>query len=302
MLKNSKTIGIIIITVVYLLSFVLGYFLYDVIAGFLPDNLSNNILIILGLIDVVLTLFVFIFSTIFNNASIYDPYWSVIPMAFIPVYAIKANVVSNPYVIVLIVLFAVWGLRLTLNWAYTFKNLKVQDWRYAHFQGKFPKLWPLINLFGIHLFPTLVVFMGMIPAFRFMDMFTKTSYPTIGIFIGVAISLVGVIFELIADVQMHLFRKDPTNAGKVNNRGIWKLSRHPNYFGEIIFWIGVCMMSMSFMKDTSWPLVFCPLIMFLLFVCVSIPMMEKRQKQRRPEYQDYINSTYCLFPLGSKGK
>lgn len=302
MIKNSKSIGLIITSLVYIIGIVGATLLYDVIAGILPKDLSTNILLILAILDVALTIFVFLFSTIFNNASIYDPYWSVIPMWLIIVYALKAGVISNPYVLVIIITIFIWGLRLTFNWVYTFKNLNVQDWRYQNFQDKHPKLFPLINFFGIHLVPTLVVFIGMLPAFKYLDMFTRTCYPSVGIFIGVAISIVGVLFELIADIQMHKFRKDPCNKGKVNNRGIWKLSRHPNYFGEIIFWVGICLMSMSFINDVAWPLVFCPLIMFLLFACISIPMMEKRQLKRRPEYQDYIDSTYCLFPLGSKSK
>ena len=302
MIKTSKSIGLIITSLIYIIAFVGGYFLYDIIANILPSNLNTNILLILGIIDVIITVFIFIFSLIFNNASIYDPYWSVLPMGLIVMYALKANVIGISYVIVMIVVFFIWGIRLTINWAYTFQNLNVQDWRYQQLKEKFPRIWPLINFSGIHLFPTLVVFVGMIPAFRYLDMFTKTSYPTLGIFVGVAISLVGVLFELIADVQMHRFRKDPANIGKVNNKGIWRLSRHPNYFGEIIFWVGVCLMSMSFAKDVSWPLVFCPLIMFLLFSFISIPMMEKRQLKRRPEYKEYVDSTYCLFPLGSKSK
>ena len=302
MLKENKIVGLIITSLIYIVAFVGGYFLYDVFANILPTNLSTNILLILGIIDVILTIFVFIFSMIFDNASIYDPYWSVLPMWLIVMYALKARLISNPYVIVMISLFFVWGIRLTFNWMYTFKNLKVQDWRYQQFKEQHPKIWPLINLGGIHLVPTLVVFVGMIPAFRYIDMFTRTAYPTFGIFVGLAISLVGVLFELIADAQMHKFRKNEMNNGKVNNKGIWKLSRHPNYFGEIIFWVGVCLMSMSFANDTSWPLIFCPLIIFLLFSFISIPMMEKRQLKRRPEYKEYVDNTYCLFPLGSKGK
>lgn len=300
-MKRSRSISLIIIALTYVIVGVGGYYLYNVFDNILPD-IQDKMIINLLIVDSICTVAVFVISTIFNNSSIYDPYWSIVPIFMIVLYAIKLNVISNGYVALLIGIIAIWGIRLTINWIYTFKNLHIQDWRYQSLKEKHPKSWPLINLFGIHLIPTIVVFIGMLPAFKFVKEFEVGTTPTISTYIGIIITFVAIIIETVADVELHMFKNISSNAGLVCDKGLWKNSRHPNYFGEILFWIGLWWMGSSFYQESTWILIFSPLIVFLLFVSISIPMMEKRQLETKPAYKEYMENTNMLLPIFPKKK
>lgn len=295
-MKNNRFVSFLIIAVTYILAGLLGYFLYPIIK---IDHLMVRFLVL----DLICTVFVYLVSMIFNNASVYDPYWSVAPMVILPLFmvALKAY---HLVVYVIIILYFIWGIRLTANWAYGFKNLNHQDWRYKNFQDKHPKTWFLINLFGIHMVPTIIVFLGMLPTMYLMDLVVNNSdkiEASAASIFAVIIILVAIILETVADIQMHKFRKDPNNLGKINESGLWKIARHPNYGGEILFWIGVFLYTSS-MDDAgnSFILAFSPLIVFLLFAFISVPMMEKRQKKNKPGYEDYMKRTNIFFPIFPK--
>lgn len=296
-MKRSKPLSLLIIALIYIIMMVGCYCLYDVFDNILPDKLNDRLLIMMIILDVIATFYIFIMSTIFNNSSIYDPYWSVMPIFLIIFFACKVGNITNGFVVMLISVILVWGLRLTINWIYVFPNLRVQDWRYQTIKNKHPKLWFLLNLFGIHLLPTIVVFIGMLPAFYFVLGIKENAIPTISTYFGVIIALGGMIIETIADVELHMFKKVSSNAGLVCDKGLWKNSRHPNYFGEILFWIGVWMTGSSFLGNQTWVLIFSPIIVFLLFISVSIPMMEKRQLENKPAYKEYVENTNMLLPL-----
>lgn len=293
---KNRFVSFLIIFVVYVLATILGIVLFPIIK--LP-----NLMVRFLVIDLICTVFVYIFSMLFNNASIYDPYWSVAPMVIIPCFMIELGV-YNVLVYIILALYLIWGLRLTLNWAYTFKNLKHQDWRYQMYQEKHPKSWFLINLFGIHLMPTFIVYLGMLPTMYLMDLLVNNFnevIPSAATIISIIIIIVAIILETMADIQMHKFRKDPSNKGKINETGLWGKARHPNYGGEILFWIGVFLYTLSMDNiGNSIMLAFCPLVMFLLFGFISIPMMEKRQKANKVGYEEYIKRTNLLFPIFTK--
>jgi len=237
--------------------------------------------------DIAATLFVFVFSTVTKNSSVYDPYWSVAPLVMAPFFVVQWNL---PTVLLLLVLYY-WGIRLTLNWVYTFKGLhSYEDWRYVYFRERFPRLWPLVNLFGIHLMPTMVVFLVMIPAFLFLQNAESLSFL---ILLGAAMSITAASIQLVSDTQMHRFRKNPDKA--VLDEGLWRYSRHPNYFGEILMWFGVYVMMLGVASE-YWLAVFGPLVNLLMFIVVSIPLMENRQLERRAGYSEYKERTPPLIP------
>lgn len=295
-MKNNRFVSFLIIAVTYILAGLLGYFLYPIIK---IDHLMVRFLVL----DLICTLFVYLVGMIFNNASVYDPYWSVAPMVILPLFMVELKA-YHLVVYVIIILYFIWGIRLTANWAYGFKNLNHQDWRYQNLQDKHPKTWFLINLFGIHMVPTIIVFLGMLPTMYLMDLVVNNSeeieVSAASIF-AVIIILVAIILETVADIQMHKFRKDPNNIGKINESGLWKIARHPNYGGEILFWIGVFLYTSSMDgAGNSFILAFSPLIVFLLFAFISVPMMEKRQKKNKPGYEEYMKRTNIFFPIFPK--
>lgn len=288
-MRNSKIFGIFIIVLAYLISFVVGGLLH-----YYLNLTEEQFLLKLLIIDVAMTVIIYLFSVIFKNASIYDPYWSVIPIV-LSIYASWILGDFHEQNFVMLGLIGIWGIRLTINFFKTFKNLNTQDWRYDHFKNKFPKLWPLINLTGIHLFPTLVVFVCMLSVFEFM----KTS-PNVVInlssVIAIIIILVAIVIEAVADYQMHKFLKTRQN-NELINVGLWKRSRHPNYFGEILFWWGIYLLMLS-LNDKMWVLFLGPMLNTLMFVFISVPLAEKRQIKKNPAYLEYkkTTNTFLLFP------
>ena len=272
-----------LIVIFYLVSFGLSYALVL--------NLPVESLILKALIVTVLaTTILFIFSTVFKNSSIYDAYWSVQPLVILPFFVNNLN----PPTFLMLGLIYFWGIRLTLNWVRTFKSLKKEDWRYTHFKKQFPRLFPVINYFGIHLMPTLVVFMVMLPAMLYLSTVRSLS---LLIIVGAFISLVGIMLETIADHQAHQFRKQ--FSGLVNNQGLWQYSRHPNYLGEIMMWFGVFVMLMG--VDIGYYItVIGPLLNLMLFMFISIPLMEKRQLKNKPDYQTYIETVNPLLSSPKK--
>lgn len=148
-IRNNKIISISLILFVYLLAFISGYVSYK----YIP---IENVLLKFFLCDIIGTIVVYLGGVSLNNASVYDPYWSILPMILVPFF-INETIGFNVYTSIIMVFVEIWGLRLTMNWFLRFKNLKIQDWRYTHIQNKHPKLWPLISFFGIHMLPTIVV-------------------------------------------------------------------------------------------------------------------------------------------------
>lgn len=152
--KESRTFGFLIITLVYIFAAAVGVAIHLLLP--LPFWLS------LLIADIAATVATFIFSLIFSNASVYDPYWSVQPIVILVGYAIA----YPPTVSAILPLIAVciWGVRLTANWAYTFHGLAWQDWRYTMLKEKTGAFYPFVNFLGIHLVPTLVVYLCTLPA------------------------------------------------------------------------------------------------------------------------------------------
>lgn len=279
----KRSISFIIVTLVYIVAFLAGYFTFKYLK---MDSHIGKIIIA----DVVATIVVWLFGVLFKNSSVYDPYWSVAPMVIVVFFVDKLDLKA---MLMLCAIFA-WGIRLTLNWAYTFNGLKYQDWRYTFYKNRFPRIWPLVNFFGINMFPTVVVIFALIPSYLYFQSANDINFFT---YLGLLICLCSALLQLVADTQMHQFRK--TNSGQVNTTGLWKYSRHPNYLGEIAMWWGVFFMMLSVAPNNLWYF-FCPLINMLMFIFISIPLMEKRQLQNKPDYYEYRARTSMLLLLPSK--
>ena len=153
-IKESRVASFIAVGIIYILSAVLGIIIYN--------YLDFPFYISLLIADVASTIFVFLFSVIFKNASVYDPYWSVQPPVILIAFMIKYG--ASYAGIITVAAVTLWALRLTANWAYTFGNLTHQDWRYTMLSEKCGRAYPFVNLVGIHLVPTLVVYLCTLPA------------------------------------------------------------------------------------------------------------------------------------------
>lgn len=111
---------------------------------------------------------------------------------------------------------------------------------------------------------------------------------------GIALVLFGIVFEAAGDWQLARFKSDPANRGQVMDRGLWRYTRHPNYFGEFCVWWGFYLLAAS---AGGWGAIVSPLLMSVLLLKVSgVGLLEKDIGERRPAYRDYIAHTNAFFP------
>lgn len=281
--RESKSISILIITGIYLaaVAVALGTYLM------LPFAFWINLLIA----DIAATVFVFIFSVIFKNASVYDPYWSVQPIVIVLCFALGSRLAFATVLILISVFY--WGIRLTGNWAYTFGGLNCQDWRYTKFENENGKLYPFISFTGIHMMPTLIVYLCTLPA---VFVIVNEVQANIGSFIGTVICIGAATLQLAADTEMHKFRKSGRHG--LIRTGLWKYARHPNYLGEILMWWGIGIQAVSVLPQYWWLLAGAA-ANTIMFFTVSIPLADKRQSQK-PGYAEYKASTRSLLPVPKK--
>lgn len=289
-MKHSKTSSLVIVLAVYLSTLILAQLLLDALPA------TASVLTSAFLLDLAATFLVFLFSLILNNSSVYDPYWSVVPPVIIWYWLNGSGSRSLPSLL-LILLVVLWCVRLTLNWIRGWGGLRHEDWRYAEFRERFGPWYWLVSFWGIHLFPTLIVFFGLIPVY--LTIMNGMEQLTLFHITGLLLSLFGTLLELVADEQLRKHRS--LNKGTFVNRGLWKYSRHPNYLGEIVFWTGLWVFGLDGGKAYLWTLV-APLSMAAMFIFVSAPWMERKIIRTRPAYRQYMNEVPVLLPLRIKGQ
>jgi len=284
----SKIVSTAIISITYLSVFFVVYFLF-------PALHFSQTMVNVFIADAVATVLVFIVSVMFNNSSVYDPYWSVAP-PIIVIYLMQLFPEGNEirqFVVLALVLF--WGVRLTVNWWRGWQGIKHQDWRYTTIAEKTGKFYWPVSFLGIHFMPTVFVFLGCLPMW-----YALSSNEPFNVFDMVAaiFTFSAIMIEWIADEQLIKFRK--TSSGKsFMNTGLWAVSRHPNYLGEISFWGGIFLFAVSssgFIHSNGMWTVVGFISMVILFKFISIPLMEKRNMERKPGYQEYIKKVPALFP------
>lgn len=283
---QNRAFGFFVLLLVYALATAGGVVVYWALSTRLPSELFwLNLLIA----DVIATVITFFFSLSFANASVYDPYWSVQPIVIVIAYAAMTKHLGTAQILPLVAVIF-WGVRLTVNWAYTFHGLHLQDWRYTMLKEKTGKGYVFINFIGIHMVPTLVVYGCTLPV-----VFTLVENPPFnaGSAVFFVVSLFAVILQGTADIQMHTFRKKK-KGGFIRN-GLWKYSRHPNYLGEIVMWWAVALAFVCIMPQ-RWYLIAGALANTVLFLSVSIPMADKRQS-RKPGFEAYKKATRMLLPI-----
>jgi steroid 5-alpha reductase family enzyme len=198
----------------------------------------------------------------------------------------------------LVALISVWALRLG---TFLFRRIRAagSDPRFDEIKLSLPRFLTVWTIQGLWVSLTLAAALATI---------TSTRQIELGMFalVGSLVWLLGFGIEVIADQQKNQFRKDPENAGKFINTGLWSWSRHPNYFGEIVLWIGIAIIALPVLQGWQWLTLISPLFVALLLIRVSgIPMLEKRADEKwggEPEYERYKARTSVLIPLPPSGR
>ena len=282
---KEKCFDLLIFFLFYLISYIIGYF---------SSFYIENTILRLFLFDVISTFIIYLLSLVIKNSSLYDAYWSLTPWVMLTYLIILNYTNLNIYHYVVYIVFSFWSFRLTLNWIITFENRKWIDWRYQDLKAKSNKYtWQFINFFGIMMMPTLLVFVAFIPLIYAINI-NLNAFSLIGSFI----ILIGTLLELFSDHYMHKFLKS-NHKNEVINIGLWKYSRHPNYLGEILIWVGVYLILLLSAYE-YWYLFVGMLLIILLFNFISIPLAEKRQLSKRSTYKEYQLETSRLLILPKK--
>ncbi len=284
---KNKVIGLSIMLITYLVAITIGIFTF-----FGCEKLGLYYLVSVLIADVVATLLVYISGVIFRTSSMYDPYWSV--QTFV-IYACLLSHYHNWNINNIIVFSAMvlYSIRLTVNFIIGFDSLKYVDWRYRMLKEKTGVFYQAVNLLGICMFPTIVVYAASVPAFVLATL-PMDFNPLI--FIGVAVILLGTLLELIADIQMKKFIKIRKDRSEIINIGLWNYSRHPNYLGEIAIWFGLatCLVALA---PNYWYYYAGAVINLIMFLIISIPMEERHMKEYKPGMDEYIRKTSMLLIL-----
>jgi len=201
----------------------------------------------------------------------------------------------NPRAYLVVALVMVWGMRLSLH-VYLRNRGKPEDARYRAWRQEWGKNANIRAFLQVFMLQGLLLLIISLPITSVM--MADSSAFTLLDAAGLLIWTTGFLFEAIGDWQLLRFKKDPAHKGRIIKTGLWRFSRHPNYFGEVTLWWGIYLIALS--SGASWPVVIGPLtITFLILKVSGIPMLEKKY-EGNPEFEAYRRRTSAFFPLPPK--
>jgi len=192
---------------------------------------------------------------------------------------------------ILLSMVSIWGLRLSIYLA--MRNLgNPEDYRYAAWRKENGKNWWWFSFFKV--FTLQGVLLWIISSIFLPSLMIKGDLTLLD-YIGIGFWSIGFFFEAVGDWQMMRFKKYSVNKGKVMDQGLWKYTRHPNYFGDTMIWWGYFFFSLAHPQGIYF--IFCPIIMTFLLVKVSgAAMLEEGLKKSKPKYAEYIRKTSSFIP------
>ena len=236
------------------------------------------------------------FSTLkIKRADFIDIYWG--PSFFLSallIFFLHQNFTLANYIIIILV--GAWSFRLAL---YLFsRNIKKdEDKRYV-------KIRRSIGNIGLYFITYMiqVILIGIVSLpIQLLMMQTEFNNINLVSLIGVVISLLGIVIESIADHQMTKFKAETNNKGKLMNKGLWQYSRHPNYFGDSMFWWGIFLFSYGYTSNLLTAI--SPIIMTYFLVNISgVSLLERQIKHKKEGYEEYINNTSSFILMPKKNK
>jgi len=189
-----------------------------------------------------------------------------------------------------ILLLNLWGVRLA---AHIWSRHKGEDRRYAAMRNRFGRNWWWLSLPQVFLLQAILIWFVPAPLVAAV-LYGQRPLAWLD-YLGIGLAAFGLIFEAVADFQLSAFRADPTNQGKVMQRGLWGWSRHPNYFGDAAMWWGY--FAIGFSASHMWWLILSPLLVtFLLLQVSGVTLLEDGIEQRRPGYAAYKQRVSAFIP------
>lgn len=283
---KKKAHGLLVLLFIYIAATLIGYLSFNLL------NNNMDLLLRIFIANALSTVFVWVVGVFLKSASIYDPYWSVQTVVIYMFLMISKSAYNLGSILILCCLLF-WAVRLTYNFAYGFDDLSYVDWRYKMLKEKTGPLFQVVSLLGIHMFPTIVVYLASIPAYMYL--IRGFEFEAVNL-VGLFIMIIATVLELISDLNMAKFKKIRTDRNQVINVGLWKYSRHPNYLGEIMFWYGLALVYV--LSDLSgFNCLLGAVVNHLMFLFISIPMAENHMKGYKPNFVEYKKETRMLLPF-----
>jgi steroid 5-alpha reductase family enzyme len=257
-------------------------------------ELVNLLLINLGVIAGVM-LCLWLLSLALGNSSIVDIFWGAgfVVIAWVSVLCSPSEAMRKW---IIVGLASLWGLRLTAYLAW--RNIgKGEDYRYRAMRDHHRDRFWIVSLYTVFGLQGVIMWIVALPLQA-----ATASAPSLNWLDGVGIAFwgIGLTFETLGDFQLARFKADPANRGRVCERGLWRYTRHPNYFGDFMVWWGFFLIALA---GGAWWTIVSPLLMSLLLIRVSgAALLEKSLKTSKPGYDDYVRRTSNFFPWPPKAR
>ncbi len=236
---------------------------------------------------------IWLLSLALRNASVIDIFWGLGFVLLASLYHVALDGWGERRVLV-VTLVLIWGLRLSAyiawrNWG------KGEDFRYRRMRERSGDSFWWTSYFRVFLLQGALLWIISMPLLAAQYAREPDNFTVFDI-AGTLVWAIGFFFEAIGDWQLARFKADPANEGKVMDRGLWRYTRHPNYFGDATLWWGYYIIAAG--AGNGWLTVFSPVIMTALLMRVSgVSLLERTLKRTKPEYEDYTRRTSAFFPL-----
>lgn len=233
---------------------------------------------------------VWAFSVKRKDTSIVDQAWGLMFLVAVAVaYGLERPAGALPLVMLGIV--GLWAVRLSVHIHVRHRG-RPEDRRYTQMRSKHPEDWWWRSLFTVFWLQATLMMVVAAPA---LYVATQGGTWNVLAWIGVGVWGVGFLFEAVADWQLLRFKRRQDGSTEVMDQGLWRYSRHPNYFGEAMLWWGLGLVALAV---GGWWTLFGPAFLTFLLLRVSgVRMLDKDQKERKPEYAAYIRRTSAFVPL-----
>lgn len=257
--------------------------------------MSSDVMSASALVIAVVMVVTWMLSVALKNASIVDIVWG---LGFVAVgwtsFAVGDG--DSGRAIVLAVLVTLWGLRLAIHLAV--RNIgHGEDYRYRAMRKHWGPKFPVISLVTVFALQGVLMWIVSLPL-QLGQVEKSPGFGPIGT-MGVLVYIVGLCFEAIGDAQLRRFKADSANEGKVLSTGLWRYTRHPNYFGDSVVWWGIAIVAAEAGVGAV-GFIGAAVMTFFLVRVSGVALLEKSLKKRKPEYEDYIRRTSSFVPRPPK--
>jgi steroid 5-alpha reductase family enzyme len=251
----------------------------------------QNYLVLAALV-LVLMFLLWLLSLAIKNSSIVDIFWGTGFVIFAWVAFLLTPDGFLPRRLLLCFLVSIWGLRLSLH--ILFRNWgKPEDFRYQKWRQDSGASWWWRSLFKVFILQGILLLIIAAPLL-IAQMQPLPDHLTWLDGLAILVWMVGFTFEALGDWQLKRFKADPANKGKVLSSGVWRYSRHPNYFGDATQWWAYYLVALA---AGGWWTIFSPVIMTVLLLRVSgVSLLERTLKETRPGYKEYVETTSEFIP------